>query len=154
VVANLHVREPLEDRRGPAPAWDNVQYGTKGLGYVDARHQSLDPTPGATVLSWYRPLGDEADGRRMLLEQPWTVWRDAMLAELSVPHPDIAQKATRLEVTRYGHAMAMPLPGTLKAWSGRSTLRTDRLAFAHSDWAGYSVFEEAMAAGHQAAGAV
>jgi monoamine oxidase len=154
LVANLHLREPLEDRRGPAPAWDNVLYGTKGLGYVDARHQSLDPTPGATVLSWYRPLGDEPDARRKLLEQPWTVWRDAMLAELSAPHPDIARKATRLEVTRYGHAMAMPLPGTLKAWSDRSTLRSDRLAFAHSDWAGYSVFEEAMAAGHQAAGAV
>jgi monoamine oxidase len=150
VVVNLHLREPLDDRRGPAPAWDNVLYGTRGLGYVDARHQSLDPRPGPTVLTWYRPLGNEADGRRMLLDAPWTVWRDAMLAELSVPHPDIARKATRLEVTRYGHAMAMPLPGTLKAWSGRSALRSDRLAFAHSDWAGYSVFEEAMAAGHQA----
>jgi hypothetical protein len=38
--------------------------------------------------------------------------------------------------------------------SSRVALRSDRLAFAHSDWAGYSVFEEAMAAGHQAAGAV
>jgi monoamine oxidase len=150
LVANLHLREPLDDRRGPAPAWDNVLYGTRGLGYVDARHQSLDPTPGPTVLSWYRPLGDEAEGRRMLLEQPWTAWRDAMLSELSAPHPDLARKATRIEITRYGHAMAIPLPGTLKAWRGRSALRADRLAFAHSDWTGYSVFEEAMAAGHQA----
>ena len=148
LVANLQLREPLADRRGPAPAWDNVLYGTKGLGYVNARHQSLDPTPGPTVLSWYLPLGDEPQGRRKLMEQPWTAWRDEMLSELSVPHPDIAQKATRIELTRYGHAMAVPLPGTLKAWPGRTALRSERLAFAHSDWAGYSVFEEAFTLGH------
>ena len=153
-VANLHLREPLTDTAGPAPAWDNVVYGAKGLGYVDARHQSLDPTPGPTVLTWYRPLGDDPGARRSLLEQPWTVWRDAMLAELSVPHPDLAAKATRVEVTRYGHAMAIPVPGTLRAWTGRSSLRSDRLAFAHCDWAGYSVFEEAMAAGHHSARSV
>jgi monoamine oxidase len=150
VVANLHLRAPLANRGGPAPAWDNVVYGTQGLGYVDARHQSLDPTPGPTVLTWYRPLGDEANGRQLLLDQPWTVWRDAMLKELSVPHPDIAAKATRIEVTRYGHAMAIPVPGTLAAWSGHAALRAERLSFAHSDWAGYSIFEEAFTLGHAA----
>ena len=39
-VANLHLREPLQDRPGAAPAWDNVVYGAAGLGYVDARHQA------------------------------------------------------------------------------------------------------------------
>jgi monoamine oxidase len=150
VVANVHLREPLADRPGAAPAWDNVVYGAAGLGYVDARHQSLDPRPGPTVLTWYQALGEQPDARRMLLEQPWTVWRDALLAELSAPHPDLAAKATRVEVIRYGHAMAIPVPGTLGAWSGRSVLRSGRLAFAHSDWSGYSVFEEAMAAGHEA----
>ncbi len=150
VVANLHLREPLADRAGPAPAWDNVIYGSQGLGYVDARHQSLDPTPGPTVLTWYRPLGDERDGPQQLLDRPWTAWRDEMLAELGAPHPDLAAKASRVEVTRYGHAMAIPVPGTLKAWTGRSALRSDRLSFAHSDWAGYSVFEEAFTLGHLA----
>ena len=150
VVANLHLREPLIDRGGAAPAWDNVVYGSKGLGYVNARHQSLDPTPGPTVLTWYRPLGDEREGRRLLLDQQWTVWRDEMLSELLVPHPDLATKATRLEVTRYGHAMAVPVPGTLRAWTGHAALRSGRLSFAHSDWAGYSVFEEAFTLGHVA----
>jgi hypothetical protein len=31
-------------------------------------------------------------------------------------------------------------------------LAWERLAFAHSDWAGYSVFEEAFTAGHAATG--
>jgi hypothetical protein len=52
--------------------------------------------------------------------------------------------------------MAIPVP----AADGRIGLRppdiagasphTDRLHFAHSDWAGYSVFEEAFAIGHAA----
>jgi hypothetical protein len=150
LVGNVHLREPLADRPGPAPAWDNVLYGTRGLGYVDARHQNLDPTPGPTVLTWYRPLGDEPQGRRRLLDAPWQSWRDEMVTELSVPHPDIAGKASRMEFTRYGHAMAMPVPGALAAWQGPAALRAGRLLFAHSDWAGYSIFEEAFTLGHLA----
>jgi hypothetical protein len=32
----------------------------------------------------------------------------------------------------------------------QKTASTNRLSFAHSDWAGYSVFEEAFAMGHAA----
>ena len=45
--------------------------------------------------------------------------------------------------------MAIPVPGTL-ALRAQGTPRTARLSFAHSDWAGYSVFEEAFTAGHRA----
>jgi hypothetical protein len=119
LVANMHLRGPLADRPGAAPSWDNVIYGTRGLGYVDARHQALDPTPRGTVLSWYRPLGpsgyDTADGRKLLLERPWTGWRDDLLAELSVPHPDLPSLATRIDITRYGHAMSIPTAGPARA---------------------------------------
>ena len=155
LVANVHVREPLADRPGAAPSWDNVIYGTRGLGYVDARHQTLDPTPRATVLSWYRPLGpsafDGGDGRRQLLDRPWTGWRDDLLAELSVPHPDLPALATRIDITRYGHAMAIPAPGLLRQIGARERVRTGRLTFAHSDWSSYSIFEEAFTRGHLAA---
>ena len=145
-VANVHIREPLHDRPGAPPSWDNVIYGTNGMGYVDAMHQSLRPDPGQTVLTCYRALGDLPDGRRQLLEQPWAYWRDATLAELSVPHPDLPYKATRIDVTRYGHAMAVPVPGRVKPPPDAG-----RLSFAHSDWAGYSIFEEAFTAGHLSA---
>ncbi len=164
LVANLHLREPLADRPGAPPSWDNVLYGSAGLGYVDARHQTLDPRPGPTVLTWYQALGDRPDGRRQLLERPWTHWRDTILAELSVPHPDIAARATRMEITRHGHAMAVPYPGFASkirpqpAWglagvlskSEQMRVAAGRLSFAHSDWAGYSVFEEAFTRGHLA----
>jgi monoamine oxidase len=162
LVANIHIDQPLHDRPGPAPSWDNVLYGAPGLGYVDAMHQSLQPVPGATVLTYYRALGDTPNGRRLLLDKPWAAWRDEILAELAAAHPDLAAKATRMDITRYGHAMAIPTPAlvtTLASQTGpqRSThlrqklQKTQRLAFAHSDWAGYSVFEEAFTLGHRAA---
>ena len=166
LVANLRLAAPLQDRPGAAPAWDNVLYGSVGLGYVDAMHQSLQPVPGPTVLTWYRALGDEPRGRAELLERPWTHWRDQLLAELAVPHPDLPAKLLRMELTRYGHAMAVPVPSTLRQLADlRSAVPpaprrapvpalrfadAPRLAFAHSDWSGYSVFEEAFTLGHAA----
>ncbi|MEJ8857230.1 FAD-dependent oxidoreductase [Variovorax robiniae] len=158
LVANVHLRAPLTDRPGAAPSWDNVIYDSRGLGYVDARHQSLDPTPGPTVLSWYRPLGpsgyDMGDGRQLLLDRTWASWRDELLAELSVPHADLRGKATRIDITRYGHAMAMPVPGLLGRLESqrrdRGAVADGRLSFAHADWSGYSIFEEAFTRGHLA----
>ncbi|MDO8448632.1 MAG: FAD-dependent oxidoreductase [Rhodoferax sp.] len=168
LVANIHIRSPLHDRPGPAPSWDNVLYGAPGLGYVDAMHQSLQPVPGATVLTYYRALGDVPGGalagRRQLLERTWAAWRDEILAELSAAHPDLAGKTSHIDITRYGHAMAIPMPrkfdriGLQPAQNKRSQLQNserlqfahERLAFAHSDWAGYSVFEEAFTMGHGA----
>ena len=86
LVANLQLRAPLADRPGAPPSWDNVVYGSAGLGYVDASHQSLNPRRGPTVLTWYLPLGDDTlAARRALLEQPWNHWRDRAVADLSVP---------------------------------------------------------------------
>jgi monoamine oxidase len=183
LVANIHIDRPLHDRPGAPPSWDNVVYrpladrqSGDALGYVDATHQSLLPVPGATVLTHYRAFGDGAPGgalgpkagRKHLLQTPWSAWRDQILADLSSPHPDVADKVTRIDITRYGHAMAMPLPqinGQVGLWPSsivrkqlsktehypaRSVLAWEHMAFAHSDWAGYSVFEEAFTSGHSA----
>ncbi|KJA11717.1 fumarate reductase [Acidovorax temperans] len=173
-VTNIHLNAPLADRPGAAPAWDNVIYGDSnpgGLGYVDASHQKLDPRPGPTVLTYYQALGDVADARQQLATQGAEHWGRAALAALAGPHPDVVQRATRVQVTRYGHAMSIPVPGVqtflsqigLQAPPGKRKLllngehqralptpATARLAFAHSDWSGYSVFEEAFTRGHAA----
>lgn len=154
LVANVHLSAALADRPGAAPSWDNVIHGSRGLGYVDARHQSLDPTPRATVLTWYRPLGpsgwDGPDGRRQLLERSWAGWRDELLAELSQAHPELGELATRIDITRHGHAMAIPAPGLLATLGAKDRVAAGRLAFAHGDWSGYSIFEEAFTRGHLA----
>ena len=173
-VTNIHLNAPLADRPGAAPAWDNVIYGDSnpgGLGYVDASHQKLDPRPRPTVLTYYQALGDVADARQQLATQGAEHWGRAALAALAGPHPDVLQRATRVQVTRYGHAMSIPVPGIqtflsqigLQAPPGKRKLllngerqralptpATARLAFAHSDWSGYSVFEEAFTRGHAA----
>ena len=173
-VTNIHLNAPLADRPGAAPAWDNVIYGDSnpgGLGYVDASHQKLDPRPGPTVLTYYQALGDVADARQQLATQGAEHWGRAALASLAGPHPDVLQHATRVQVTRYGHAMSIPVPGIqtflsqigLQGTPGKRKLllngerqralptpATARLAFAHSDWSGYSVFEEAFTRGHAA----
>ena len=159
LVANVHLGSALDDRPGAAPSWDNVIYDaqaqSESLGYVDAMHQSLRSTPGPTVLTCYRALGLDPNRRRALLEQPWTTWRNTILAELGVPHPDLAAKATRMDIMRYGHAMATPVPG-LRNSAALAALREpqpapwQRLQFAHSDLSAYSVFEEAFTHGHRA----
>ncbi|MBS0508748.1 MAG: hypothetical protein JSR53_15335, partial [Proteobacteria bacterium] len=177
LVANIHIDRPLADREGAAPAWDNVLYADAnpgGLGYVDAGHQRLDARAAQaapTVLSYYQALGDQPDARRQLAERPWMHWRDAILATLVGPHPDMLERATRMELTRYGHAMAIPVPGAqaLLSQIGQKPLSdkrykllngervavpptpaSARLLFAHADWSGYSVFEEAFTRGHAA----
>jgi len=177
LVANIHLNAPLQDRPGAAPAWDNVLYqdaNPGGLGYVNAGHQRLDvgaQLAGPQVLTYYQALGDVPEGRRQLQDRPWTQWRDAIFSTLAGPHPDITERATRMDITRYGHAMSIPVPGTqaflsqigLQRPSGKRwqlsngervalppTPATARLAFAHADWSGYSVFEEAFVRGHGA----
>lgn len=166
LVSNLHIDAPLHDRPGAPPSWDNVVYGAQGLGYVDAMHQSLRAAPGATVLTHYHAplagatsLAGLAATRKLLLERPWSHWRDTVLAELSVPHPDLRAKLTRIDIARYGHAMGIPVPGlrgnaALAALQRREPAASARLHFAHSDLSGYSIFEEAFTHGHRAASAV
>jgi len=152
LVANLRLREPLLQRIGAAPAWDNVAYGgsATALGYVDASHQDLRTQAGPTVLTAYHALS--ASQRGALLNDPWSVWTDRVLTDLLAVHPDLATKTERVDLMRYGHAMSIPVPGlhTDAALQALSALR-GRLRFAHADLAGYSVFEEAFCRGMAAA---
>ncbi len=167
LVANLHVQQPLTDKPGAPASWDNVLYtpgqATPSLGYVDAMHQSLDPTPGPTVLTAYWALGDGdaaavSRQRQDLLNLPWRTWAARVVGDLARAHPDLPAKTRRVDLMRYGHAMAIPVPGV----RGSAALRalapgasgtsgpSGRLHFAHSDLAGYSIFEEAFIFGHAA----
>ena len=150
LVANLLLDAPLLDRSGAPPSWDNVIYASSGLGYVDAMHQSLRPHTGATVLSSYHALPVAQRGE--LLQAPWQQWAQRVLQDLSPTHPDIHQRVQHIALARWGHAMATPLPGQ-RNLASRTALRTmrGRLRFAHGDLAGYSTFEEAFTAGHEAA---
>lgn len=150
LTANLLLREPLLVRPGAPAAWDSVRYGTTALGYVDARHQTLDPTPRPPLLTAYFALPVAQRGE--LLKQPWQHWARVVTDELAQTHPDLPAKLERIELCRFGHAMSIPTPGVRgsAALAALSESR-GRVVFAHADLAGYSVFEEAYTAGVAAA---
>ncbi len=179
LVANIQLHTPLDNRGGAEPAWDNVLYADSaggGLGYVDAGHQRLDRIrPQPTVLTYYRALGDFPQGlpqgRAQLLSQPFAAWQADILGRLLPAHPDLPYRAAQMTITRHGHAMPIPRPGEQvflreiasqpllgkrhQLFNGERTALlplpgTPQLCFAHSDWAGYSVLEEAFIRGHHA----
>jgi monoamine oxidase len=150
LVANLQLDAPLLDRPGAPPCWDNVVYGSRGLGYVDAMHQSLRPVPGATVLTAYHAL-PQAE-RAVLLAPDPRPWAQRVLQDLDSVHPDLRRRVQRIDLARWGHAMASPAPGVARHASLQALrAQRGRVRFAHADLAGCSVFEEAFVAGCEAA---
>jgi len=150
LVANLQLDAALDDRPGAPPSWDNVFYGSTGLGYVDAMHQSTRPFAGPTVLTAYFAFGS-ADAaalraeRTRLLGDDWRACAARVVAELAAAHPDLAAKVRQIDLMRYGHAMSIPVPG-LRGSAALAALAAPqrRVHFAHADLSSYSVFEEAF----------
>jgi phytoene dehydrogenase-like protein len=148
MTANLHV-DRVPEGPGAAPAWDNVIYRSDSLGYVTATHQLLRQSVGPSVLTYYRPMtGDPAAERQAMLARPWESWVETIFADLETAHPEIRSIVSRVDVMLFGHAMARPTPGFLKA---RPPARQGPILFAHSDMSGLSLFEEAQYHGVRAA---
>ena len=153
MVANVHLSgRPFS--RGFPLAWDNVFYDSPSLGYVVATHQALRDN-GPTVFTFYYPLTDDdpARARQKLFSVSHHEWTDIVLAELGRGHPGIAPLVYRIDVWRWGHAMARPTPGRFFS-AGRDEIKKplgDRLWFAHADSSSIALFEEAQYWGVNAA---
>jgi hypothetical protein len=113
-------------------------------------HQGLHPVPGATVLTAYHAL-PRSERPALLADDPQP-WAGRVLAELAPAHPDIHRRVQRIELMRWGHAMAIPAPG-VQRHPALQALRAarGRVRWAHADLAGCSLFEEAFIAGCEAA---
>jgi len=133
-----------------------VPYGSAGLGYVDAMHQSTRPFAGPTVLTAYWALGGNdaaelAEQRARLLSEDWRLWAGRVVADLRTMHPDLPAKLRRIDLMRYGHAMSIPIPGVRSSPALQALAAPQkRLQFAHADLSSYSVFEEAFFHGTRA----
>jgi len=142
--------------RPEAPfSWDNVILGGRGLGYVVATHQEIaQATHGPTVLTCYDAWsqgGDFARNRRTLEQADWATLAARFLADLRPAHPDIDRLAVKMDIRIWGHAMASPGRGFLSHPARDLAKLEGKLLFAHTDAAGYSVFEEASWLGKRAA---
>ena len=153
LTANLTL-DRMPGTYGGDPTWDNVVMNSPTLGYVDAMHQTLQSRVERTVWTFYWALaeGRPADSRRLLLEKDWGYWKEAILLDLQRVHPDIRQCVSRIDVMRFGHAMARPKPGAIFSRERRELVKQEgSLLFANSDLSGFSIFEEAQYRGVRAA---
>ena len=151
-VANVELEERPRNVGFP-PAWENVIYDSRSLGYITATHQrGIDI--GRTVFTWYYPLTD-ADpnaGRKRLLETGWKEWSDVVLTDLETAHPEIRTLVERLDVMRWGHAMIRPVPGFVSGQFRHTVALPFRnIHFANTDLSGVALFEEAFFHGNRAA---
>ena len=153
LTANLSL-ERLPAANGDDPTWDNVVMNSPTLGYVDATHQSVRSHIERTVWTFYWALAEDPPpvNRKLLLEKDWNYWKEAILRDLERVHPDIRQCVSRIDVMRFGHAMARPAPGAIFSAERRKLASLEgRLLFANSDLSGFSIFEEAQYRGVRAA---
>ena len=156
LTANLTL-DRIPATYGGDPTWDNVFMESPTLGYVDATHQSLRTNIDRTVWTFYWALADgtPVQNRRLLLQRDWNYWKEAILHDLERVHTDIRQCVSRIDIMRWGHAMARPKPGAIYS-AERRKLRNQhgRILFANSDLSGFSIFEEAQYRGVSASDTV
>jgi protoporphyrinogen oxidase len=151
-VANVHLKRRPESHGFPF-AWDNVLYDSRSLGYVVATHQRLSDY-GPTVWTYYQPMcgSDPALERQRLAEMTHADFAAEVFGDLDRAHSGLHDAIERVDVWRWGHAMARPTPGFI--WgAARKKAREPfgRVHFAHSDLSGLGLFEEAQDHGVRAA---
>lgn len=137
-------------------AWDNVVYGSRGLGYVVATHQQIRVAkPEQTAFTSYVALNHDTpqNVRAWLLNaQAEDLLPYASEDLLTVYGKRFWQMIDHIDITVRAHAMAVPKPHYLTQPTLLSLRQhQSRLLFAHSDLSGYSVFEEAAYWGVEAA---
>jgi glycine/D-amino acid oxidase-like deaminating enzyme len=153
LTANLTL-ERLPESYGRDPTWDSVVIDSPTLGYVDAMHQTLRTHIERTVWTFYWALADGAasENRQLLLSRDWSYWKEAILHDLERVHPDIRRCVSRVDIMRFGHAMARPTIGAIFSPERQSLQKPqEQILFANSDLSGFSIFEEAQYRGITAA---
>ncbi|MCF0069418.1 NAD(P)/FAD-dependent oxidoreductase [Dyadobacter sp. CY261] len=154
MVANLTVNS-LHERGGQPASWDNVIYGGRSLGYVDATHQQIRQLKERRNLTYYLPLTHALPdtARKEAYRTQHAAWAEKILVDLQPVHPDIRQNTERIDIMLWGHAMVQPRPGIIHGDVRQSLAKSieGRIHFAHTDLAGVSIFEEGFYQGIAAA---
>jgi hypothetical protein len=130
-----------------------VVYKSRLLGYVHAKHQSLEQVITDTVITYYYPLSEyPPDMARMIAyNASLPDLQGIFLKELMTVHPELEGHVTRADVWIWGHAMARPTTNTIWGALRKAEKLSPGLFAAHSDQSGISIFEEAFYRGIRAA---
>jgi len=152
LIANITAK-PFAGARGVPLAWDNVIYGSTGLGYVNACHQHLKIVHEKVVLTYYKPLLEKspADMRKSIRGRKNDEWKKMVIDDLRTAHTNIEEHVEDIEIFVTGHSMPQPKKGLMQRILTEEAAPTKGIYFCHSDLSGYSIFEEAFYHGHRAA---
>lgn len=156
LVSNFIFERYPQERSGAPLAWDNVVQGGKGLGYVVSTHQLIRVArPSRTAFTAYHALNHEMPMvvRAGLLTATGHELLQTAAGDLTLAYGDhLWPYLSQVAVTVRGHGMSVPQPGYLSNAGVQSLRAVDgRVLFAHADLSGYSVVEESMWWGYQAA---
>jgi len=136
-------------------SWDNVIFKGQGLGYIYDQHQSLKQLQEKTVITYYHSFSssDSKKTRKAVYQKSKGYWKEFVLSDLKIAHPDIESYVEEINIHILGHGMISPIPGFIfGAAKSQAMQNIDRsIYFAHSDLSGISIFEEAF---HQGIAAV
>jgi protoporphyrinogen oxidase len=154
LLATLIVSD-LNDNGSFPLCWDNVIYGSKGLGYIYDQQQSLQQVQDKKVITYYYSFSssDLKKTRRELYTKPKEFWKQMVFDDLKIAHPAIELATESIEIHLLGHGMISPVPGFIYGDAKKEASQhiAKKIFFAHSDLSGISIFEEAF---HQGINAV
>ncbi|MFC3160502.1 NAD(P)-binding Rossmann-like domain-containing protein [Chryseobacterium arachidis] len=128
-------------------AWDNVIYGSDGLGYIYDQHQNVDQILGEKVITYYRSFStaDSKKARKKLYALKEDQLKNLVLEDLKKAHPLIEDFIIEMQFHKIGHAMIAPVPNQIFGYAEKAKQPIEgKVFFAHSDLSGISIFEEAF----------
>ncbi|NIF05334.1 NAD(P)-binding protein [Chryseobacterium sp. Tr-659] len=136
-------------------AWDNVIYGTSGLGYIYDQHQNINQIMGEKVITHYKSFstGDCRKARKKLYAMKEDELKNLVLEDLKKAHPLIEDLILEMQFHKIGHAMIAPVPNQIFGEAAKIAKQPidGKVFFAHSDLSGISIFEEAFYQGMRTA---
>jgi hypothetical protein len=147
LLATLVVSDLVDNDSYPL-CWDNVIYGSKGLGYVYDQHQSLEQVQSKKVITYYYSFSssDLRKSRKELYYKNTEHWKQLVFDDLKIAHPGIESTTEEIDIHLLGHGMVSPVPGFIFGSAKKEAAKdiNNRIFFAHSDLSGISIFEEAF----------
>ncbi len=154
LVANITFTD-FYDKNGFPMCWDNVFKNSETLGFVYAQHQSLKTIPQHPVFTLYKPLDkqDPTSSRKNYYSKTDEELQSEILNDITAIYPDIAPQILTIDCHLWGHGMASPgINYIFHPSRHKWTIPiADKIYFAHSDYSGISIFEEAFYQGQTAA---
>jgi NAD(P)-binding Rossmann-like domain len=147
LLATLVVSD-LRDNDSYPLCWDNVIYGSKGLGYIYDQHQSVQQVQSKKVITYYYSFSssDVKKSRREVYAKKSEHWKQLVFDDLKIAHPNIESVTEEINIHLLGHGMISPVPNFIFGEAKKEAAKNidNKIFFAHSDLSGISIFEEAF----------